>query len=138
MKTSGCATAGHMLLGYNLCNRMDRLGRYQIIGEIGRGGMGAVYRGVDPAIGRTVAIKTILFSTLGSPEEVQQLRARLLREAQAAGTLMHPNIVTVFDMGEDGGIAYIVMEFVQGKTLEQLVGEGGQPFPPERAIEILR
>src|SRR5258708_5763473 len=116
---------------------MDRLGRYQIIGEIGRGGMGAVYRGVDPAIGRTVAIKTILFTGFGSPEEVEQLRARLLREAQAVGTLMHPNIVTVFDMGEDGGIAYIVMEFIQGKTLEQLIGEGGQTLPPERAIEIL-
>jgi formylglycine-generating enzyme required for sulfatase activity len=116
---------------------MDRLGRYQIIGEIGRGGMGAVYRGVDPTIGRTVAIKTILFSGFNSQEEAQLLRARLLREAQAAGTLMHPNIVTVFDMGEDGGIAYIVMEFIQGKTLDELIGEGGRPLPPERALDIL-
>src|SRR5260370_3071451 len=116
---------------------MDRLGRYQIMGEMGRGGIVAVYRGVAPAIGRTVAIKTILFTGFGSPEEVQQLRARLLREAQAAGTLMHPNIVTVFDMGEDGGIAYIVMEFIQGRTLDQLIAEGGEPLPRERAIEIL-
>src|SRR6266568_256874 len=116
---------------------MDRLGRYQIIGEIGRGGMGAVYRGIDPTIGRTVAIKTILFTGFNSQEEAQLLRARLLREAQAAGTLMHPNIVTVFDMGEDGGIAYIVMEFIQGKTLDQLIGEGGRPLPPEQSLEIL-
>src|ERR1039457_7130983 len=105
---------------------MNQLGRYQIIGEIGRGGMGAVYRGVDPAIGRTVAIKTILFTGSGSEREIAELRGRLLREAQAAGTLMHPNIVTVFDMGEDGGVAYIVMEFIQGRTLEQLLGEGGR------------
>jgi formylglycine-generating enzyme required for sulfatase activity len=117
---------------------MNQLGRYQIIGEIGRGGMGAVYRGVDPAIGRTVAIKTILFTGSGSKQEIEELRGRLLREAQAAGTLMHPNIVTVFDMGEDGGVAYIVMEFIQGRTLEQLLGEGGQPLPAEWAMDILR
>jgi formylglycine-generating enzyme required for sulfatase activity len=116
---------------------MDRLGRYQIVGEIGRGGMGAVYRGVDPAIGRTVAIKTILFSGTGSQADVQQLRGRFLREAQAAGTLNHPNIVTVFDVGEDGGVAYIVMEFIQGRSLEDLLTNSGQPLSAERAMGIL-
>src|SRR5258708_30916970 len=116
---------------------MDRLGRYQIVGEIGRGGMGAVYRGVDPAIGRTVAIKTILFSGSGSQADVQQWRGRFLREAQAAGTLNHPNIVTVFDVGEDAGVSYIVMEFIQGKTLDELLIDGGRLLPAERAMDIL-
>src|SRR5258706_15723960 len=115
---------------------MDRLGRYRIIGEIGRGGMGAVYRGVDPAIGRTDAIKTILFSEGGTQSDVEQLRGRLVREAQAAGTLSHPNIVTVFDVVEDAGVAYIWMEFIQGKTLEALV-IGGQALPVERGRENL-
>src|SRR5579872_69473 len=114
---------------------MDRLGRYQIIEEVGRGGMGAVYRAVDPAIGRQVAIKTILFGGSGTNSESAQLRARLLREAQAAGTLMHPNIVTVFDMGEDGGTAYIVMEFILGKTLEQMVESAKLPL--DQALNIL-
>jgi formylglycine-generating enzyme required for sulfatase activity len=99
--------------------------------------MGTVYRGVDPAIGRTVAIKTILFGGSGSQTDTQQLRGRLLREAQAAGTLNHPNIVTVFDVGEDAGVAYIVMEFIQGKTLEQLLIYPGQPLPAEQAMDIL-
>ena len=84
-----------------------RLGRYEILGEIGKGGMGVVYRALDPSIGRTVAVKTILLSAQGSPDEIQALRARLLRESQAGGQLSHPNIVPIFDYGEQQDVAYL-------------------------------
>jgi tetratricopeptide (TPR) repeat protein len=95
-----------------------RLGRYEILEQVGKGGMGVVYRAVDPAIGRTVAIKTI---PLGGLDDAQNsaLRTRLLRESQAGGQLSHPNIVAVYDVSEQGDIAYIVMEYVVGRTLEQ-------------------
>ncbi len=117
--------------------RITRLGRYQITAELGKGGMGAVYQGVDPAIGRTVAIKTILPGGFGSTEESSQLRERLLREARAAGALDHPNIVTVFDVGEESGITYIVVEFIQGVTLDELLQRAGGPLPTARALAIL-
>ena len=111
-----------------------RLGRYQIVGEIGRGGMGVVYRALDPTIGRTVAIKTILVSGQGSEEQHLARRARLLRESQAAGQLSHPNIVAVHDVGEQGDTTYIVMECIVGQTLEQsMTGAPG----PRNAAESL-
>lgn len=116
--------------------RLVKLGRYQIRGEIASGGMGAVYEGIDPAIGRTVAVKTILPGVLGTPEEAPQLKERLLREARAAGGLAHPNIVTVFDVGEEGGTAYIVMELIQGVTLDKRMQEAGR-LPVERALSVL-
>lgn len=100
-----------------------RLGRYEILGEIGKGGMGIVYRALDPSIGRTVAVKTVRLSEQGSPDEIQALRARLLRESQAAGQLSHPNIVPIFDFGEQQDIAYIVMEYISGPTLEQAMAQ---------------
>ena len=81
--------------------RMEKLGRYQIEGELGRGAMGVVYRAMDPAIGRAVAIKTIRLRDLADPTERAKLRERLFREAQSAGLLSHPNIVTVYDVGEE-------------------------------------
>lgn len=98
---------------------MQNIGRYRIEGELGRGAMGIVHRAVDTVIGRTVAIKTIRLDTFTDPAERERLKARLLREAKSAGLLSHPNIVTVFDVGEERGIAYIAMEFVQGRTLDQ-------------------
>ncbi|MCX6551554.1 MAG: serine/threonine protein kinase, partial [Acidobacteria bacterium] len=76
------------------------IGRYHAVDELGRGGMGIVYRGFDPVIGRTVALKTIGF--VSADAEAKTLRERLYREASAAGTLTHPNIVTVYDVIEDG------------------------------------
>jgi serine/threonine-protein kinase len=100
---------------------MERIGRYQILGELGRGAMGVVYRALDPAIGRTVAIKTIRLSEFHNPQERAKLQERLFREAQSAGMLSHPGIVTIYDIGEEGELAYIAMECVEGLTLDRLV-----------------
>jgi tRNA A-37 threonylcarbamoyl transferase component Bud32 len=83
--------------------------------------MGVVYRALDPAIGRTIAIKTIRLSDLTDPAERERLRDRLFREAQSAGILSHPNIVTIYDILEENGMAYIFMEFVNGPPLEKLL-----------------
>jgi len=101
---------------------ITKAGRYQIISELGRGSMGVVYQGFDPVIGRTVAVKTMLTEGL-TPAEFEDFKARFQREAQAAGVLTHPNIVTVYDFGEDEGILYLAMEFLEGKSLQDLVEE---------------
>ena len=103
---------------------MERIGRYEIISELGRGAMGVVYKAHDPRIGRDVAIKTIRLADQGAPDEMQALKERLFREAQSAGRLSHPGIVTIYDIDEEGGLAYISMEFVEGRTLEMLMQEG--------------
>jgi len=95
-----------------------KIGKYEIQGVLGRGGMGAVYRGFDPAISRAVAIKTIAKSSLDE-EELQHLLARFRHEAQAVGRLAHPRIVQIYDYGEDEALAYIVMELVNGKSLHE-------------------
>ncbi|MFZ0959765.1 MAG: PEGA domain-containing protein [Terriglobia bacterium] len=105
-----------------MAEALTKAGRYQIVGELGRGSMGVVYQGFDPIIGRTVAIKTMLPEGL-SPQEFQEYKARFQREAQAAGILAHPNIITVYDFGEDNGILYLAMEFLEGKSLEKIVQE---------------
>lgn len=97
------------------------IGRYEIVEEIGRGGMGVVYRAVDPTIHRTIALKTLrLESQSDRPEEVLQ---RFRHEAQLSGRLSHPNIITIFDAGDDGKIFYIAMEFIAGKTLHAILKE---------------
>jgi serine/threonine protein kinase len=96
---------------------MDRIGRYQIVKELGHGAMGVVYQAVDPTIGRHVAIKTIRLGELDDPDERAKLRERLFREARSAGILSHPGIVTIYDMEEQGDVAFIAMEFVDGPTL---------------------
>src|SRR6202162_428820 len=97
------------------------LGRYRILGELGRGAMGTVYRAHDPLIEREVAIKT-LHPNL--PEDViADVRQRFLREARSAGRLNHPNIVTIYDVGEQDGIAYMAMELLEGKSLQQILRE---------------
>jgi len=98
-----------------------KIGKYSIVGEIGRGAMGIVYKGVDPIIGRTVAIKTIRFDTLGQGTERDIAQKRFLREAHSAGNLSHPNIVTIYDVGEDQGLSFIAMEYVDGSSLEELM-----------------
>lgn len=103
---------------------MDRIGRYEIVSELGRGAMGIVYRAHDPRIGRDVAIKTIKLADQAGPDETQGLRDRLFREAQSAGRLSHPGIVTIYDIAEENGIAYISMEFVEGRTLEGMMNAG--------------
>jgi serine/threonine protein kinase len=116
---------------------MDRIGRYQIVKELGRGAMGVVYQAVDPTIGRHVAIKTIRLGELDDPDERAKLRERLFREARSAGILSHPGIVTIYDMEEQGDVAFIAMEFVDGPTLDQLLS-GREPIARERLTSILR
>jgi serine/threonine-protein kinase len=115
---------------------MDRIGRYKIVGELGRGAMGVVYHAIDPNIGRPVAIKTIHFGGGRTPEEQERLRERLFREARSAGILSHPGIVTIYDVEQQGDLAYIAMEFVDGPTLDQVLSEA-HPIPPERMFSIL-
>ena len=96
---------------------LKRLGKYEIIGELGRGAMGIVYQARDPIISRKVALKTITTNIADDPNLLQ----RFYREAQSAGGLQHPNIITVYDMGEEGGLPYIAMELVEGQNLEQVI-----------------
>jgi eukaryotic-like serine/threonine-protein kinase len=93
------------------------LGRYRIERELGRGAMGAVYLGLDPQIGRQVAIKTMALGREFAGTELVEARTRFFREAEMAGRLQHPDIVTIFDAGEEDGLAYIAMEFVKGHDL---------------------
>ncbi|HEU4401568.1 MAG TPA: serine/threonine-protein kinase [Candidatus Polarisedimenticolia bacterium] len=98
---------------------LTRLGRFEILREIGKGAMGQVFLANDPKIQRQVAIKTIVLPPGTSAEEAHETSQRFLREAQAAGKLLHPNIVTIFDVGEEGGVSFIAMEFIEGETLEK-------------------
>src|SRR5947208_4759587 len=94
------------------------LGRYRILGELGRGAMGAVYRAVDLVLEREVALKTLLPDL---PEDViDEVRIRFLREARSAGRLSHPNILTILDVGHEGDTGCIAMELLQGRALHQL------------------
>ena len=97
------------------------LGRYQISGTLGKGAMGHVYKGIDPAINRPVALKTIRLDFINDPAEMAELKERLHREAQAAGKLSHSNIVTIYDVGSEGSLQYIAMEYLEGRTLEDII-----------------
>ena len=116
-----------------------RLGRYEILDEIGKGAMGVVYLAKDPLIGRLVALKTFRIGYSVRDQELEQFRARFIREAQSAGILSHPNIVTVHDVVEEGedGVAFIAMEYVRGTNLKMLL-QGGVPLDLPFAAEILR
>src|SRR5450432_3059279 len=116
---------------------MDRIGRYRIVKELGRGAMGVVYQAVDPTIGRALAIKTIRLRELDDPGQRARLRERLFREARLAGVLSHPGIVTIYDMEEEDGLAYIAMQFVNGPTLDDLMA-GKKPMPPDQIFRVLR
>src|SRR5437867_6067839 len=106
-------------------------GRYELDRVLGHGGMAEVYLGTDRVLGRPVAVKILAdrFARDGS------FVARFRREAQSAAALNHPNVVSVFDTGSDDGTHYIVMEYVKGKTLSQVIREDA-PLLPERAVEI--
>ncbi len=98
-----------------------RIGRYQVVRELGSGAMGVVYAATDPLIGRTVAIKTIHLQGPSLSGQTDSLRLRLRREAQSAGVLSHPGIVTIHDIFEEGEDAFIVMEYVDGTTMEEIL-----------------
>jgi serine/threonine protein kinase len=116
---------------------VDRIGRYRITKELGRGAMGVVYQAVDPTIGRTLAIKTIRLREVDDPAQRERLKERLFREARSAGVLSHPNIVTIYDMEEDDGLAYIAMQFVNGPTLDEVMSRPN-PMGAQEMFRILR
>ena len=115
---------------------LAKAGRYEILGELGRGAMGVVYKATDPFIGRTVAVKTIKLSAEGTGLTRPELLARFQTEARAAGVLTHPNIVVVFDAGEEDGLYYITMELVEGRSLQALLDDG-HSFPLPRVLRIM-
>jgi len=114
----------------------DHIGKYEIVELIGRGGMGAVYKGFDPAIRRNVAIKAINKESLDE-EERAYILARFRHEAQAVGRLVHPRIIAVYDYGEDGDLTYMVMELVQGKSLYEHLKQGAT-YDLREVAEIIR
>jgi serine/threonine protein kinase len=113
----------------------ERIGRYEVEKELGAGAMAVVYKAVDPLIGRTVAIKTIkIDASIGLEHE--ELRQRFYREAQNAGNLNHPNIVTIYDIGAAGNVDYIAMEFVEGESLQDWIIKN--PIPPlQQTVAII-
>lgn len=111
------------------------LGRYEIRKELGRGAMGVVYLGYDPRIARQVAIKTLTYSQF-PPHQIGDIKARFFREAEAAGRLSHPNIVSVYDVGEESDLAFIAMDYVEGKPLSAFVHEG-HLLPPFEVYRII-
>lgn len=124
---------------------IERIGRYLITGELGRGSMGVVYEAIDPIIGRNVAVKVIHMEALADQGQAQFLRERLFREARSAGQLFHPGIVTVLDVGQEGELAFIAMERVDGlslqRTLASLQGSGPgavRKLEREQILDILR
>ena len=116
---------------------VEKIGKYKILGVLGKGGMGIVYKGLDPDIEREVAIKTIrLDSFIDGPEKEEMLN-RVIREAKAAGRLNHPNIITIYDVLREDDLTFIVMQYVDGQTLQTLI-ESGKTFSPEDVIAILK
>lgn len=111
-----------------------QLGRYEVISELGQGAMGVVYKARDPLIDRVVAIKTI---NLGlAQEDKEEYEGRFYQEAKAAGRLNHPNIVTIYDVGKSGDIAYIAMEFLHGCELRDLMRENGK-LPVDQVLDMV-
>jgi serine/threonine-protein kinase len=109
-----------------------QIGRYRILGELGRGAMGVVYRAKDPALDRVVALKTIILSD--DADGRKEYEKRFALEARAAGKLNHPNIVTTFDFGEEGDLGYLAMELLEGTDLRTRLKKG--PLPAAEAVEI--
>ena len=121
----------------NLADGMpSTIGRYKVLEGIGFGAMGAVYRAFDPLIKRALAIKTIRLDIPRQSPQYTSFIERFYHEARISGTLSHPNIVTLFDIGEDGGVPYLAMEFVEGETIALLL-ERGTRFKPEKVIGLV-
>jgi predicted Ser/Thr protein kinase len=123
---AGCAPAAEV----------QRLGRYQLEREIGRGAMGIVYLGRDTAINRMVAIKAIPLASEFSDAELIEARSRFFREAETAGRLNHPNIVTIYDVGEERGLAYIAMEYLKGRHLSDYA-KADRLLEPRKVLDVI-
>lgn len=114
---------------------VENIGRYKVVEELGKGAMGVVYKATDPNIGRTVALKTMRLDVHGLAHD--EMLGRFRNEARAAGTLNHPNIVTIYDAGEHDGVFYIAMEFIEGRSLQDLLNER-RAISVEQVLSITR
>jgi serine/threonine-protein kinase len=124
------------ILGEGGALEKPMLGRYQVEKELGKGAMGVVYLGKDPKIGRVVAIKTMALSQEFEADELAEVKERFFREAETAGRLSHPNIVTIYDAGEEHDLCYIAMELLKGGDLVSFT-KAGSLLPPSKVISIV-
>ena len=113
-----------------------KLGRYEILGELGKGSMGLVYKALDPKINRLLAIKTIRFADEFDEDVIQEIKERFFREAEIAGQLSHPSIVTIYDVGEYQDLTYMAMEFLEGDDLEHFITKKNL-LPLRRILDIV-
>jgi serine/threonine-protein kinase len=133
---AGASSAGGTMVLAGSGVEKPKLGRYEVEKELGKGAMGVVYLGKDPKISRVVAIKTMALSQEFEADELEDVKERFFREAETAGRLSHPNIVTIFDAGEEHDLAYIAMEFLKGEDLAKFTKlEGLLPLP--RVLSII-
>jgi len=130
----GSGSDGNLLLEGS--ETRPTMGRYEVIKQLGKGAMGVVYLGKDPRINRTTAIKTYRFTNDFDPEEAKEMKAKFFREAESAGTLSHPNIVTIYDAGEEQDLAYIAMEYLDGEDL-QVYTKKGKLLPIRKIIDYI-
>ena len=132
----GATAAGTLITDAGGGVSKPMLGRYEVEKELGKGAMGVVYLGRDPKINRVVAIKTMALSQEFEPDELEDVKSRFFREAETAGRLTHPNIVTIYDAGEEHDLAYIAMEFLKGKDLVPFT-KSGNLLPLTTAVELV-
>jgi tRNA A-37 threonylcarbamoyl transferase component Bud32 len=117
-------------------HKLPKLGRYEILEQIGRGAMGIVYKGKDPILNRLTAIKTIRFSDEFDDDKVDIIKTHFYREAEVVAKLSHPNIVTIYDVGEDLDLSFLAMEYLQGESLEKYTTKENL-LPVPRCLEIV-
>jgi eukaryotic-like serine/threonine-protein kinase len=134
--TAARTNAGTLIMQGGAGAEKPMLGRYQVEKELGKGAMGVVYGGKDPKIGRIVAIKTMALGAEFEAEELTEAKERFFREAETAGRLNHPNIVTIFDAGEEHDLCYIAMEYLKGKDLLPYTKQPNL-FPPDKVLHIV-
>ncbi len=135
-KAGGGTAAGGTLIMDGSDVEKPMLGRYQIQKELGKGAMGVVYQGIDPKISRVVAIKTMALSQEFDADELEEVKQRFFREAETAGRLNHPNIVTIYDAGEEHDLAYIAMEFLKGHDLNRYTKKD-KLLPVKTVLQII-
>jgi serine/threonine-protein kinase len=136
MAPNAAANLNSTLILENSGVQKPTLGRYSIERELGRGAMGMVYLGKDPKIGRTVAIKTMVLAQEFEGEKLEEVKERFFREAETAGRLNHPNIVTIYDVGEDEDLSYIAMDYLKGHNLLAYC-KSEQLLPAKEVLEVL-